>query len=202
VADELSYLREFEHITFARVLLAQARIKHEERALGDALRLLNRLLKAAEAAERTGSTLEILVLLALAQQARGDACAGVELLQRALDLVEPEGYVRIFVDEGEPLTDLLQVVARDGVAWDYARRLRAAAGRAAAGPTHIAHGTTEPLSDRELDVLRLLATDLDGPDIARELVVSLNTMRTHTRSIYGKLGVNSRAEELELLSRR
>ena len=204
-ADEPSYLREFEHVTLARVLLARARTERAGRSLADAVALLERLLPAAEAGGRTGSAVEILVLLALAHAARDDGRAARTALDRALTLAEPEGYVRVFADEGPPMAALLEQAARG--AWaDYARRLLAASGRPADRPP-AQSALVEPLSERELDVLRLLASDLDGPDIARELVVSLNTMRTHTKNIYAKLGVTSRraavrrAEELDLLPR-
>jgi LuxR family maltose regulon positive regulatory protein len=152
------------------------------------------------------------VLQALTHHARGDVPGGLAALERALTLAEPEGYMRVFVGEGPPMAALLRRVANQRTAWDYARRLLDACGRAGGttpvGPTSPARqGLVEPLSERELDVLRLLGSDLDGPDIARELTVSLNTLRTHTRNIYAKLGVNSRraavrqAAELNLLSR-
>jgi LuxR family maltose regulon positive regulatory protein len=136
----------------------------------------------------------------------GDIPAVLVLLERALTLAEPEGYVRIFVDEGPPMAALLEAAAKDGIAPTYVRRLLTAIGEDE-DVTPARQDLIEPLSERELDVLRLLGTDLDGPEIARELNVSLNTMRTHTKNIYGKLGVNNRraavrqAEELELLSR-
>jgi len=192
--DDLTYLREFEHITLAR--------------------LLRRLLEAAEAGGRMGSVIEILALQALTHQARGDVPAGLAALERALTLAEPEGYVRTFAGAGPPMAYLLRRLAKRRTVGEYARRLLAAAGRAgAAGPSGpgrpapAGQGLADPLSGRELDVLRLLASDLDGPDIARELSVSLNTLRTHTRNIYAKLGVHSRraavrqAAELNLLSR-
>jgi ATP-dependent transcriptional regulator len=101
---------------------------------------------------------------------------------------------------------LLKAVAKQGIASRYVRRLLAAVHKTEHS-TPVQQGLIEPLSERELDVLRLLGTDLGGPEIARELVVSLHTIRTHTKSIYAKLGVNSRraavrrAEELDLLSR-
>jgi LuxR family transcriptional regulator, maltose regulon positive regulatory protein len=207
--DDLSYLREFEHITLARVLLAQSRAQRSEAPISDAARLLQRLLQAAEAGERTGSVIEILVLQALTDHARGDVPDAVAALERALTLAEPEGYVRVFVGEGPPMASLLRRVAKQRTGWDYVRRLlnpRSHAGATPpAGPAR--QRLVEPLSERELEVLRLLGSDLDGPDIARELTVSLNTLRTHTRNIYAKLGVNSRraavrqAAELNLLSR-
>jgi LuxR family maltose regulon positive regulatory protein len=184
VEDDLSYLREFEHITLARVLLAEGLPQ-------DASRLLERLLRAAEEGERTGSVIEILVLQALAGQAQGDIPAALASMQRALKLSEPAGYVRIFVDEGAPIASLLRAVAKQGTARDYVRRLLSAVDKTDGG-TPAEQDLIEPLSERELDVLRLLGTDLDGPDIARELVVSLNTVRTHTKHIYAKLGVNNR----------
>ena len=198
-ADDLSYLREFEHITLARVLLAEGSGQ-------EATRLLERLLRAAEEGQRTGSVIEILVLQALAHQARDDIPAALASLRRAVTLAEPEGYVRIFADEGPPMASLLRVFARQGaaaeqgIARNYVRRLLAAVNK----DTPASQGLIEPLSERELDVLRLLGTDLDGPEIARELVVSLNTVRTHTKNIYAKLGVNNRraavrrARELDL----
>ncbi len=206
VEDDLSYLHEFEHITLARLLLAQYATQRAERSLHDATRLLERLRRAAEAGKRSGSVIEILVLQALAQQVRGDIPAALASLQRALTLAEPEGYVRIFVAEGPPMASLLRAVAKQGVAPSYVRRLLAAVNKTE-DSTPVKQGLIEPLSERELDVLRLLGTDLAGPDIARELIVSLNTVRTHTRNIYAKLGVNNRraavrrATELDLLSR-
>jgi LuxR family maltose regulon positive regulatory protein len=184
LSDELSYLQEYEHLTLARVLVAQ-------RSVQEAIRLLERLLRAAEEGARTGSVIEILVLLALAHQTRGDLPAGLAAVQRALTLSEPEGYVRIFVDEGAPMVSLLEAAAKQGAAPGYVRRLLGAfSGAEESSP--VDQGLIEPLSERELDVLRLLGTDLGGPDIARELIVSLNTVRTHTKHIYAKLGVSNR----------
>jgi LuxR family maltose regulon positive regulatory protein len=204
--DELSYLREFEHITLARVLLAQAQRSPGDCSIREAFGLLERLLKAAEEGDRMGSAIEILVLQALAHHMRGDIPAALVPLERALTLAEPEGYVRIFVDEGPPMAALLEAAAKRRIASDYARQLLAALVKAE-DRTPVKQGLIEPLSERELDVLRLLGTDLDGPEIASQLMVSLNTMRTHTKNIYAKLGVNTRraavrrAEELGLLSR-
>jgi LuxR family maltose regulon positive regulatory protein len=217
VDDDLSYLREFEHITLARVLMARHTTEHAERSLHEATRLLERLLRAAEEGGRAGSAIEILVLQALAYQMLGDIPAALASLQRALMLSQPEGYVRIFADEGSPMASLLRAVARTarseqkGIAQSYVRRLLSAVNKTAVNKTGdstpVKQGLIEPLSERELEVLRLLGSELDGPDIARELVVSLSTVRTHTRNIYAKLGVNNRraavrrAEELDLLSR-
>jgi LuxR family maltose regulon positive regulatory protein len=206
VDDNLSYLREFEHITLARLLLARHAGERAERSTHEAARLLERLLLAAEAGGRTGRVIEILVLRALAHQALGDVPAALGFLDRAVTLAEPEGYVRVFVDEGPPMTSLLRAAAKQGTRRDYVRRLLAAASGIERGGRS-EQALIEPLSERELDVLRLLGSELDGPAIARELMVSLNTMRTHTKNIYAKLAVTNRraavrrAAELNLLPR-
>jgi len=204
VNDDLAYLHEFEHITLARLLIARHITERATDSLDEATRLLGRLLAAAEAGDRTGTVLEILLLQALAHQARGDTAAGLAPLHRAVTLAEPVGYVRIFADEGAPMAALLKALSKQATAPRYVRRLLAATSRIE-HHRPVAQPLVEPLSEREFDVLRLLGTDLDGPDIARELSVSLNTMRTHTRNIYAKLGVTSRrdavrqAHELDLL---
>lgn len=206
VRDEPSYLLEFDHITLARTLLARAGRDGDLRSTREIVALLERLLQAAEHGGRTGSVIEILTLRALAEQARGDVPAAIEALERALALAEPEGYVRVFVEHGRPMASLLEEAAKRGIAPAYARRLLDAFDKTAGRPP-ARQNLIEPLSDRELDVLRLLGTELTGPEIADELMVTLNTMRTHTKNIYSKLGVNNRraavrrAAELDLLSR-
>ena len=205
-ADELSYLHEFEHATLARLLLAQGTRDRADDRIAAAIELTERLLAAAENGGRSGSAIDILVVQALARHARGDVAGALTSLARAVALAEPEGYVRVFIDEGPPMAALLKLAAKPRNAPSYVRRLLAAVvtveGRSTVGQPLI-----EPLSERELEVLRLLGSELGGPDIARELVVSPNTVRTHTKSIYAKLGVNSRraavrrAAELGLLSR-
>jgi LuxR family maltose regulon positive regulatory protein len=205
IDDDLSYLREFEHVTLARAMLARSRNDRAEPSLDGALGLLGRLLHAAEAGGRTGSVIEILVLQALGLQVRGDVPAALAPLGQALTLAEPEGYARVFLDEGQPMAALLEAEAQRGIVTDYVQRLLAAGRGTEPAWSSAAERLIEPLSSREVDVLRLLATDLGGPDIARQLVVSLNTVRTHTKNIYAKLGVNNRraavrrAEELHLL---
>jgi LuxR family maltose regulon positive regulatory protein len=205
-ADDLSYVHEFEHITLAKLLLAQGTRDRADRTIGEVLEFLARLLAAAEEGDRTGSVIDILVVQALAHHAVGDSTAALASLARAIVLAEPEGYVRVVVDEGPPMAALLKLAAKQPSAPAYVRRLLAAA-VTAEGRTPVEQPLIEPLSERELEVLRLLESDLDGPEMARELTVSLATVRTHTRNIYAKLGVNSRraavrrADELGLLSR-
>lgn len=192
-ADEPSYLREYEHLTLARVLLAADRAP-------DAIALLERLLVAAEAGGREGSAIEAQLLLALAHDADGATGRALVALAAALTRAEPERFVRIFLDAGPPMTALLEAAVRHGRAADRAAALLAAARPSPPTPTGLVVG----LSGRELDVLRLLRTDLTGPEIAAELVVSLNTVRTHTKSIFSKLAVTNRraavrrADELDL----
>jgi LuxR family maltose regulon positive regulatory protein len=213
VEDDLAYLREFEHITLARALLARHQYDSADSSLAEALGLLERLLQAAEDGERPGSAIEILVLQALARQAHGDIPAALIPLERALTLAEPEGYVRTFVDEGPLMAQLLREAAARGIMPAYIGTLLAACEgeqqrRADGSPLPASPASQpliEPLSERELEVLRLLRTDLSGPEIARELVVALSTVRTHTKTIYTKLNVNSRraavtrAAELDLI---
>lgn len=191
VDGDLSYLREYEHVTLARALLARHETEHDQGLLDDAAELLKRLLRAADSGNRTGTAIEILVLEALTARLRGDIQAALVPLERALALAEPEGYVRTFVDEGSPMEALLAAAAERGIATAYVGHLRAALVKPA-DRKPAAQGLVDPLSQRELDVLRLLGTDLAGPEIADRLVVSLNTVRTHTKNIYAKLGVNNR----------
>jgi LuxR family maltose regulon positive regulatory protein len=184
--DEVTYVREFEHATLARLRLAQG-------AAAEAQPLLARLLAAAEEGKRIGSAIDILVAQSLAFASMGDERAAMASLDRALELAHPEGYVRVFLDEGRPLLSLLRRMPKDAAAAEaVAALLTTTESGAAAPPDAAGQGLVEPLSQRELDVLRLLAGDLDGPAIAAELFVSLNTVRTHTKNIYAKLGVNSR----------
>jgi LuxR family maltose regulon positive regulatory protein len=232
VGDDLSYLREFEHLTLARVLIARYQRDGSEQPLQEAVGLLERLLKAAEDGGRLGSVIEILVLQALAHQAHGNLPLALVPLERALALAEPEGYVRLFVDEGPPMRELLTRLsaAREGespgaatglrqpdralseAASRHVHRVLAAFGEPEAlqpsAPAPVQGSSpqplAEPLSEREREVLRLLGTEMSGPEIARELLVSLNTLHTHTKNIYTKLGVNNRraavrrAKELDL----
>ncbi len=205
--DDLSYLREFEHITLARVRLACNQHYPDKYALEEIMRLLERLLQAAEAGGRMGHTIEILILQALAYHLQGNSAAARVPLERALTLAEPEGYVRIFVDEGPPMVHLLRAAAAPSgharIMPAYTGKLLAALGAeqsASTGQVSLPTSTLqpliepliEPLSDRELDVLRLFKTELSGPEIAQALVIALSTVRTHTKSIYSKLNVNSR----------
>ena len=226
VDDDLSFLREYDYLTLARTLIAQYRQERRQTSIHAAARLLDRLLRSAEIGCRMGSVIEILTVQALVHQAQGNIPSALVSLNRALTLAEPEGFVRVFADEGRPLGELLAQLEAEQPTWRakaYIRQLQSAmdlrrvvstsTGVPAerqeslprSKPANSAHALIEPLSAHELDVLRLLGTEMSGPEIARERVVSLNTIRTQTQHIYAKLGVNNRraavrrAEELGLL---
>ena len=194
VDDELSYLREVEHIAVARVLIVLGQ-SHE------ALGWLARLNEAARAGGRTGRMIEILSLQALAYQSQGDRTQAMAALERALSLAEPEGYVRTFVDEGAPMAALLRRAASQGIAPAYVSKLLDALDAEAPmrrGPTGLASPVAqpleEPLSERELEVLRLIAAGLSNRDIAQDLVLATGTVKKHTNNIFTKLGVRSRTQ--------
>jgi LuxR family maltose regulon positive regulatory protein len=210
VNDELTYLREFEHLTLARVLIARYTKERDDRAMSEAVGLLERLLHAAEAGQRTGSVIEILVVQAIAAGVRGDVDAALVALGRALALAEPEGYVRTFVDEGPPMARLLAEASRRGIMPVYAGRLLAAFGTSVGpdqdtSPLAVDQPLAEPLSARELEVLHLIAEGRSNREIGDQLYLALDTVKGHNRKIFGKLGVQSRTEaiararELELL---
>jgi len=216
VDDELSYMHEYEHVTLAQVLLAKHAADGSGQALDDADGLLRRLVVMTENAGRTGTLIESLALLALTCQAASDDSAALEALERALNLADPERFVRVFAGHGDAMTGLLTALYQRRPGWLYLRRVLDAAKASPrdqkAELTRAADRSAEgrlidPLTGRERDVLRLLTSDLDGPAIARELVLSLNTVRTHTKNLYAKLGVTSRraavtrAHQLDLLSR-
>ena len=207
-SDELSYMREYEHITLARVLIVRSATGQDDRFPGEALELLDRLLTAAEEGERSGSVIEIHVLQALARQARGDVPSALASLECALILAEPEGYARIFIDEGEPMRGLLRRAVDRGGATAYARRLLSAFGVPAEANTAPVKATSElpePLTAREIEVLRLIAAGMRNEEIADQLFISLATVKRHIANAYGKLGVShrvkaiSRAAELGLI---
>ena len=203
VEDELSPPREIEYQTLARVLIAQ----HRPDA---ALPLLARLLDLAERQGRMGNALEHLVLQAVAQQACGDEAGALGALARALSLAEPEGYIRLFVDEGLPMARLLvQLRTRRGSdqpgSTGYRDHLLALLGRAhdenvshsaVAVPGSGTYSLGEPLSEREPEVLRLIVAGYSNREIADRLVIAVSTVKWYINAIYGKLQVESRTKAI------
>jgi LuxR family maltose regulon positive regulatory protein len=200
--QDRGYTRQIEAVTIARVLLARGMLQQ-------ALSQQAACQRAAEESGGLGWGVEIGILRALVQDALGHRADALASLERALAQAEPEGYVQVFLDEGEPLAALLRQVVFSGVARAYARRLLEAWERTApkrepgAAPTP--SPLVEPLTEREVEVLRLMAAGLSNREIADELVLAMGTVKAHLHNIYGKLGVRgrveaaARAQELHLL---
>lgn len=201
--DALGYLREFEYMTLLRLLLARG----DTNSLGTALRLVHRLADAATEGGRLRSLIDIHILAAMTHRAYHDVPAALDEFRQAIALAEPESIRRPFIDDGAALAGLLKQLGKREISSSFVRSMAVTAVGVPAPVASDHPDLIEPLSDREVDVLRLLRTDMSGPEIADELAVSLNTLRTHTKNIFEKLGVNSRraavsrAEELELFTR-
>jgi LuxR family maltose regulon positive regulatory protein len=199
VEDEPSYLREREHLLLARVLLAQGKPDQ-------VLMLLKRLREKAQAGGRSDGEIVILTLQALALQEKGERERAVSIVTQALTLAEPEGYVRTFVDEGPEMAPLLSEVLMvhqrrhlerpDRPSAHYLRKLLAALEQAASGSVSPTPQLPEPLSERELEVLQLIAAGKSNSRIAQELFVTAGTVKTHIRNIYRKLDAHSRTQAL------
>ncbi|MEP6622022.1 MAG: LuxR C-terminal-related transcriptional regulator [bacterium] len=203
VDDELSYAREFEHITLARLLIAGG-----AGSIPQAFVLLERLLMAAAQGGRKGSLIEVQMLEALAHQAQSNVRGALDPLERALALAEPEGYLRIFVDEGDTMRELLRHAAARGVGGDFTRHLLRAFEKPTeslsapepvvpAGPAVVAGaGLLHNLTVRELEILRLIAAGLRNKEIADQLSIGQATVKRHVANAYAKLDVSHRTEAL------
>jgi LuxR family maltose regulon positive regulatory protein len=162
--------------------------------------LIGELIEMTEKNGWVSKVIELLALQSLAHHVDGDISKAMKSLEKALTLAEPEGFIRTFVDEGPPMARLLYEALSEGIAPDYVRKLLAAfpetePEKAAEKQTITSDmGWIEPLTDRELEVLQLIAEGLPRQEIASQLVLSLNTVKTHARNIYGKLGVNNQMQ--------
>lgn len=197
--DDLHFLREFEHLTLARILLYQYEQDRNPETIESAIHLLTRLLAAAETEERGGSVISILLLQALAYSAQDHETQAVASLTQALNLAAPEGYLITFVLEGKPMAQLLSNLAAQGIMPDYVQQILAAFPDAQAAPVSVAshlisQPLVEPLSQRELEILALISKGYSNQEISDRLFLALSTIKGHNRNIFGKLGVQRRTE--------
>ena len=174
-------------VALAQVWLAQGRPD-------EALRLLDHALQAAEQVGRLGNAIQILVVMALAHRSRGDPDQALAVLEKALALAEPEGYFRVFVDEGKPIQRLLARAAARNPASGYILRLLEGLGEPISIESPAPPELIEPLTARELQVLQLIADGATNQEIANELVLAVNTVKKHVSNIFGKLGVDNRVQ--------
>lgn len=182
--------RDVAQLAVARVLIVKGDAPSRARALA----ILDQLRQEAEAEGRTGVLIEALALRALASWADGEQAETMTFLEHALRLAEPEGYTRLFVDLGFPMGRLLQEARSRGVMPDYVEQLLAVFGADVGSGEAVAPRIPEPLTRREHEVLSLIVAGLTNREIADKLVVSPETVKKHTGSIYGKLGVSHRTE--------
>lgn len=195
VDDEPDYARLPEHLVFARLLIVQGDAE-------DAVALLERLLEAADEDGRSADALALLILLALAHQDLLRPDDAIAALDRAFRIGEREEYVRVFADEGSPMVRLLKVGQRRGISTSYCRRLLAALGEEGVEPVRVYHADlVEPLTAREIEVLRLIAEGLANKDIANEMFITTGTVKRHITNCYGKLGVSNRTDALRTARR-
>ena len=193
IEDTPNFKRDIDHIILARAMVELASYQPSSSYLKDALSLLINLEILAEDANWNGKLIEILALQAKALLIAEREDQALLAIEKALSLAASEGYLRTFVDEGKSIEFLLQMVARDEGHYDYSQRLLAELEPDQPIELDFSLRTiVEPLSKRELEVLSMLATDMTGPEIAKEMNIALSTLRFHTRNIYGKLAVNNR----------
>ena len=207
--NELSYLREFDHITLSRVLLARYQSDRTDGSISGTVGLLERLLKAAEKGGRMGSVIEILILQTIAYHAQGDLPAALLPLKHALALAEPQSYIRMFLDEGLSMMQLLREASAREIMPDYTNKLLTAfesekqksddkPDLPPALPEKHRDGEPliDPLSQRELKILQLIAQGLSNREIGERLFLALDTIKGHNRKIFDKLQVQSRTEAI------
>jgi LuxR family maltose regulon positive regulatory protein len=191
INDEISYLREPEYIILLRMLL----VRKDLRA---ALVLSDRLLKQAETAGRMGLVIETLILRALVFQEKKETEQAQAALERALILAQPEGYIRSFLDEGKAMTRLLTQVQSRHVGVGYAATLLSKIDKTSGMVRPSMQLLIEPLTTRELEVLKRIESGCSNQNIAEQLVISNPTVKRHISNIYAKLGVKSRTQAIAM----
>ena len=187
--DTPIFLHEFGYLTFARIVLAE---NQNDQHFQSMLHMLDVLLQQAESQNRLRSRIDILITQALAFSAK-DSAKALAALEQALTLAEPEGYLRLFVDEGKPMAELLSKF-KSSTLQQYANRILAALTPSIQSSAFIIQPLIEPLSERELEVLRLIAQGLSNQEITQKLVVALSTVKGHNLRIFAKLQAKSRTE--------
>ncbi len=188
---EISYLQEPIVLVFVRLLMAKGEYN-------PALVLSERLLQKAEAEKRMGRVIEVLVLQSLAFQRKKELDHALAVLERALSLAQPEGYTRVFLDEGKPMAKLLFQAKAHRIYSEYASELLSTLGGVPGTELPPAQLLIEPLTPRELEVLELIEAGCSNQDIADRLVISIPTVKRHISNIYAKLGVESRTQAVSL----
>jgi LuxR family maltose regulon positive regulatory protein len=202
----LGYL---QAVTLVRLRLAQIRHKMDEVLFHHGLEIIDRLIAAVEAKEWWGRAVELSLLRGLLSQTQGDNAGSLASLERALNIAEPEGYIRVFVNEGEPMRLLLEEYQglikkkirdrRDGKSLrflTYTDTLLAAFTPSAPVEKIKPENLLEALSERELDILRLIATGRSNQEIAEILFIAVSTVKSHINHLYGKLGANRRTQAI------
>lgn len=196
IDGDFEFYREIEYLVLARVLIAR---KQFEKAYS----LLKRIFRITQEIEKGQTELEALILLALVCSAQGETDQALDYLKKALSIGEPQGYIRIFVDEGPLMAHLLYEALKHEIMPEYVQRLLVAfpvtepEEDVSKKPQADQSGLIEPLSEREIEVLELLAKGMTNQVIATRLFISLHTVKAHTRNIYSKLGVNNRTQAVD-----
>jgi LuxR family maltose regulon positive regulatory protein len=195
IDGDYEHYREIEYLVLARVLIAQEKFK-------EAYSLVERIFRIAREIGKRQTELETLILLSIVCSSQGETDQALDYLEKALLIGEPQGYIRIFVDEGPPMASLLYEALKREISPAYAQRLLAAfpVTETEQTPERIQVDDSEwiePLSEREIEVLQLLAKGLTNQAVADRLVLSIHTVKAHTRSIYSKLAVNNRTQAVD-----
>jgi LuxR family maltose regulon positive regulatory protein len=187
---------QIEDAVYPSVPIALAKVWLSQREPDKALPLLDHALQSAQTVGRLGNAIHILAVQAIVYHAQGESAQAFATLEHALELAEPEGYVRVFADEGAPMARLLRRMLTRSSASEYIGRLLEALGESVKIEPPIASQLIDPLSQRELEVLRLITDGATNKEIADELVLTVNTVKRHISNIFGKLVVRNRAEAI------
>ncbi len=195
--DDISFLKEYDYVTLSKVFVLRHRHNPRKGFAQKALSILDRMLPAAEKEDRIRSIIDILITRALAYRTMDDVEAALPPLERALELAGPQGYQRMFVSESHAMQTLLRHAVGAGIGGDYARGLLAAfTDGSPAGIADADHELANPLTAREIEILRLIAAGMRNQEIADHLFISLSTVKRHIANAYGKLDAGHRTEAI------